>query len=44
MKKYPRYKPSSVEWIGRMQGHWEKHLHSNSDEPPFKIQKVIEGI
>jgi len=40
--KYPKYKPRGMEWIGKMPEHGEKHLHSNSDEPPFKTKKVIE--
>jgi len=43
-QKYRKHKPSSVEWIGKMPKHGEKHLRSNSDESPFKIQKAIEEI
>ena len=39
---YPRYRPSSVEWLGDVPAHWEvrriKTLFRESDERKFRPQ------
>jgi len=34
MKKYPKYKPSGVEWIGEIPEHWET----------IKLKYVLESL
>jgi type I restriction enzyme S subunit len=38
MKKYPKYKPSGVEWIGDIPEHWELSRLKNF------IEKEINGV
>jgi type I restriction enzyme S subunit len=44
LPSYPEYKPSGVEWLGEVPGHWDMgKFRQNFKESPEKIDNVIVG-
>ena len=41
--RYPEYKPSGVEWLGEVPGHWEvkrRDSHRNSGDTILKLTEA----